>query len=149
VTEPLIVRGGAALEVGVPLSAALTVNVLAPGRVGVPLIRPEFGSSARPGGRAPAAMVHARGLTPKVALSVCEYGVPVVAAGSASVRIVIRSGATAIVPCPGTSAAIGVPLSLIVKLNMSVWQRAFRGEDVGRKASGSLEQPRIRVDAHP
>ena len=69
--------------------------------VGVPLITPVAWFSASPGGREPDNVQVYGGPTPPVAVSVCEYVVPVMPAGRDSVETVI-AGATTVPPLDPT-----------------------------------------------
>ena len=68
------------------LFVAVSVNVAEPAEVGVPDTTPVDGSKTSPPGRAPEDTVNVTGPVP-VAVTVAEYGVPTVAAGSVSVVI--------------------------------------------------------------
>src|SRR5438128_10895987 len=69
-----------ALWVGAPESDTWKVRPKLPAVEGVPAIRP-LAPSARPGGSAPEAMLHAYGRVPPVAASVVSYATPTVPAG--------------------------------------------------------------------
>ena len=69
----------------------MIVNVTEPAEVGVPDTTPVDGSNTSPPGRAPEDTVNVIGAVP-VVVTVAEYAVPTVAAGSVSVVI---DGATA------------------------------------------------------
>src|SRR5215831_19036150 len=76
------------------LSVACTEKVKRPPAAGVPLIVPPA-LRLRPSGRAPAISDHAYGGDPPAALTVCEYGVPALPAGSEDVVMTNACGAIA------------------------------------------------------
>ena len=76
---------------GVSLSATCIVKLAVTGVVGVPLITPAA-DNVRPAGNVPDVALQVYGVMPPLAVNVCEYAVPEVAAARGDV-VVIESGA--------------------------------------------------------
>ena len=119
---------------GVPESVTLNVSdVAVTGDVGVPLISPVEVFSVSPVGNVPTVNCQVSGAVPPVAATLCEYGVPTMPLGSATVVIICRAAieivTVVVAVCCGTpesvtlnvngvavSAAVGVPLMAPVEV---------------------------------
>ena len=98
----LLVIEGAAVTVILNWADALpaafdawSVNVNVPAEEGVPLIWPDVILSARPAGSAPIGTLHVMGAEPE-AVTVAEYGVPTLPAGSGLLLVIEGAAVTVI-----------------------------------------------------
>jgi hypothetical protein len=98
------------------LSATVAVKFAVPAAVGVPVMAP-FTARFSPAGSEPLLTVHEYPPVPPLAVSACEYAVPIVPFGSDAVVIVSVSGATAMLSAFDAEL---LPLSTTVTVKFAV-----------------------------
>ncbi len=86
--------------VGDSVSVTVTVKLLAPTVVGVPLITPVVGERLRPAGRAPVVTAYLYGAMPPAAVSVSVYATLTIAFGAVPVSVRVGTGSTVMVMGP-------------------------------------------------